>query len=102
MGAHHTEEYGGGTAQTTGSTLTPAAWFSPQKSKGYLVEAKIVGVNEAGTEMAGFIVTGSYLVSPAGVITLLGSVTVVHTGATGGYAGTLAIANATSGAAAGT
>ena len=103
MGQHNTEEYGGGTAQTTGATLTPAAWFTPQKGKGYLVTAYVIGVDEGGVQAAGYILAGAYRVTDAGAIVIAGSVGVIHSGETNGaWAATLSIANAISGAAAGT
>jgi len=103
MGQHHTTDYGGSTLQTTNATLTPAAWFRVQPGHAYLVEAHIFAVDSGFTQAAGYVIRGLYLVTAAGVITLVGSLNSdASIESDSNWAATLAIADATSGAAAGT
>lgn len=105
MGEHSTTDYGGATVRTTDATPTAAAWLTVQNSKFYQIIADVVAINDLATKGASYRITGRYLVSPAGVITLVGSVTLADPAAAetdAGWDATLDISNATSGAAAGT
>lgn len=74
---HNTLEAFGESITTTDATVTPIVTFSTKPSKAYLVTAKVVAQNQLLTQAAGYMVLGTFRTDAAGVLTQVGSTTVL-------------------------